>query len=306
MRITFRQLRAFVSVAQLNSFVDASRALHITQAALSNAVKELEESVGFKLFERTTRRVRMTEEGEQFFPHATHALDALKRIERCSAEVRSRHHILRITTSRLVGWSLMTRIYRDFHRAYPNIRLTPVDVNIGDIRSSVEQGHVDLAIATHAAVGEHVTAIPLFKTRVCVVCPPFHPLARRKRLRWEEIVDEPLIFVGHLPQLHLAQHLGPDFHLSNIQKVDDTTSALSFVAAGMGLAIYPGFVKPVTRVHQLKVLTIEEPEVSRQYSLYVNTRRANQTAIKQFTDFVTAYFARVGDRPVEEAPEKVF
>src|SRR5690606_37543059 len=101
------------------------------------------------------------------------------------------HHILKIATSRLVGWSLMTRIYHDFQLKHPQIRLTPLDVKIDDIRASVEQGHVDLAISAHSQVGEHVAATPLFKSRICLVCRPNHPLSRRKRLRWEEIVGEP-------------------------------------------------------------------------------------------------------------------
>ena len=306
MRISFRQLRAFVSVAQLNSFIDASRALHITPAALSNSIKELEDTVGFRVLERSTRRVRLSHEGEQFLPHAVHALDALKQIERCAAEVRSRHHILKIATSRLVGWSLMTRIYHDFHLAHPTIRLTPVDVKIEDIRTSVEQGQVDLAISTDSPVGQHVIATPLFQSRICLVCPPNHPFARRKRLRWEEVVNEPLIFVGNLPLLDLSSQLGPSYRFTQVRQVDDTTSALSFVAAGMGLAICPGFVKPTTRVHRLKVLKIDEPVVSRQYSLYVDARRSDETGIKQFTEFVLAYFARVGNQPVEEAPHQVF
>ncbi|WP_160355567.1 LysR substrate-binding domain-containing protein [Bordetella sp. 02P26C-1] len=306
MRITFRQLRAFVTAAQLSSFVHAARALHVTQAALSNSVRELEETVGFRLLERTTRRVALSQEGEQFLPHAIAALDALGQFERCAADLRSQHHVLRIATSRLVGWSLMTRIYRDFHRAHPTIRLTPVDVKIDDVRASVEQGQVDLAISTHSSVSDHVTVMPLFHSRICVVCPKSHPLARRRRLKWEELIDEPLIFVGNLPRLHLARQLGPGFQFNHVRQVDDTTAALSLVAAGMGLAVCPGFVEPATRVHELKVLRVESPVVSRQYSLFVDSRRSNRMGIKQFTEFAQDYFARVGDQPVEDAPDKVF
>jgi len=306
MRITFRQLRAFVTTAHLNSFVDAARALHITQAALSNSVRELESAVGFRLLERTTRRVRLSREGEQLLPHAVHALDALKQIEQSAAQLRERHQIVKIATSRLVGWSLMTRIYHDFHAAYPDVRLTPVDVKVDDIRASVEQGQVDLAISTHSPVAEHVIATPLFQSRICVVCPPRHPLARRKRLRWKEIVDEPLIFVGNLPLLHLARQLGPEFRFSQVRQVGDTTAALSLVAAGMGLAVCPGFVEPATRVHQLKVVELGAPVVSRQYSLFVDSRRADIEGVRRFCDFVREYFAKVGKGHVEDAAGEVF
>lgn len=306
MRITFRQLRAFVSAAQLSSFVDASRALHVTQAALSNSVRELEEIVGFRLLERTTRRVALSQEGERFLPYAIQTLDSLTQIERCAADIRSQHHVVRIATSRLVGWSLMTRIYRDFQLAHPDIRLTPVDVKIDSIRSSVEQATVDLAISTHSSVGDHVTALPLFHSRICAVCPKFHPFAKRKRLQWEELINEPLIFVGNLPQLHLAKQLGPHVRFNNVRQVDDATAALSLVAAGMGLAICPGFVEPATRVHQLKVLRVESPVVSREYSLFVDTRRTGRVGIEQFIDFAQNYFSRLGEQYVEDAAADVF
>jgi DNA-binding transcriptional LysR family regulator len=306
MRISFRQLRAFVTTAQLNSFVDAARALHITQAALSNSVRELEETVGFRLLDRTTRRVRLSREGERFLPDAIHALDSLKRIEQSVAELRGSYEALKIATSRLVGWSLMTRIYHAFHVANPHIQLTPTDVAVDDIRASVERGHVDLAISTHSPVGEHVTSTPLFNSRIGIVCPPSHPYARRKRLHWKDLVDGPLIFVGNLPLLHLNSQLDPTLRFSKVRQVDDSSAALSLVAAGMGLAVCPGFVEPATRVHNLRVVKVEGPAVTRQYSLFVDSRRAENTAVRQFTEFVVAYFNRIELTPVEDSPRDFF
>ena len=74
----------------------------------------------------------------------------------------------------------------------------------------------------------------------------------------------------------------------------------------MGLAVCPGFVAPATRVHRLQVVLLEGPVVSRPYSLFVDTRRAGNAGVKQFTEFVLDYFARVGKRPVEAASREVF
>jgi DNA-binding transcriptional LysR family regulator len=300
MRITFRQLRAFVTTAQLSSFVNAASVLHITQAALSNAIKELEDTVGFRLLERTTRRVWLSEEGALFLPHALQALDAAQQLELRAAELRSHHQVVKIATSRLVGWSLMPRIYQNFHTAHPEIQLTPIDVHIDGISAAVAQGHVDLAISSHVqTAGPNLEATPLFTTRLCVVCSPFHPLAQRKRLRWREIIDEPLILVGNMPLLYLSRQLGPGYRFSRTRQVDDITSALSLVAARMGLCVLPWFVEPATRVHQLKMLEIGSPAIRREYALQIHARRADKPAVRQFARFLIAHFAREGARSVE-------
>ena len=108
MNVTFRQLRAFVHIAELGTFVDAARAVPVTASALSIVVAELENTLGFRVFDRTTRRVRLSAQGEEYLPYAQRVLQDLESAQRCAEALRNRKTgIVRIATSQLIAWTLM-------------------------------------------------------------------------------------------------------------------------------------------------------------------------------------------------------
>jgi DNA-binding transcriptional LysR family regulator len=303
MQVNFRHLRAFVTIARLESFVEASRVLHVTQAALSNTVRELETIVDLRLLDRTTRKVRLSAAGAQYIQYAEKVLLALQEAERCTSELRNhRAGVVRIATSRLVGWSLMAPVFAQFHRLHPDIRVMPVDTLIQDIRAAVETGQADLAISTFTDTvkQDHIETTPLFKSRVHAVCHPDHPLAQRPSVRWDELEDQPLIFVGSYPLLRLRLELGTPFEPANIYEVGDMTAALGMVAAGIGLSICPGLVRSATGVHQLRMLECEAPTIVRQYNLFTNRSRTALPVADVLKDFLIDYFAKAGDLCVED------
>lgn len=303
MQVNFRHLRAFVTVARLGSFVEASKALHVTQAALSNSMRELETIVDLRLLDRTTRKVNLSAAGAQYIKYAEKVLLALQEAERCTNELRNhRAGVVRIATSRLVGWSLMAPVFAQFHRLHPDIRVMPVDTLIQNIRATVEMGQADMAISTFTDTvkQDHIETTPLFKSRVHAVCHPDHPLAQRRSLTWAELEQQPLIFVGSYPLLRLRLELGTPFEPANVYEVGDMTAALGMVAAGIGLSICPGLVRSATGVHQLRMLECEAPPIVRQYNLFTNRSRTALPVADVLKDFLIDYFAKTGDLCVED------
>ncbi|QHE87529.1 LysR family transcriptional regulator [Hydrogenophaga sp. BPS33] len=303
MQVNFKHLRAFVTIANLGSFVEASKALHVTQAALSNAMRELESIVDLRLLDRTTRKVTLSAAGAQYIRYAEKVLLALQEAERCTRELRNhRAGVVRIATSRLVGWSLMAPVFAQFHRLHPDIRVLPVDALIQDIRATVETGQADMAISTFADSVKHdqIETTPLFKSRVHAVCHCEHPLAERRSVTWSDLEREPLIFVGSYPLLRLRLELGKPFEPANIYEVGDMTAALGMVAAGIGLSICPGLVRSATGVHQLRMIECESPSIVRQYNLFTNRMRTALPVADVLKNFLIDYFAKTGGLCVED------
>jgi DNA-binding transcriptional LysR family regulator len=301
MNVTLRHLRAFATIAQLNSFVEASRVLHVTQASLSTVMRQLEDEVGLRLLERTTRRVRLSDAGRQFMPYAQRVLAAVDDAQRCAADLRTNQAgVVRIAATQVVAWTLMARPLARFRELHPGIRVMPVDVPVENIRSTIETGEADMAISTRTPVDAHIEAIPLFRSRIHVVCPPDHRFAARDAVAWRDLLAEPLIFTGQHSLVRLKAELNGDFEPAEVREVGTTTAALGLVAAGVGIAVSPGYVKPMTAVHDLRMIRCRGPVIVRQYMLFTDRRRAPLPAVTLHHRFLIDYFSRMGRRCVED------
>lgn len=307
MNVTIRQLRAFVTIARLNSFVEASRALHVTQAALSNVIRELESIVGFKLLERTTRRVRLSDAGAQYIPHAENVLAALHSAERCASDLKlHKAGVVRVATSQVVGWTVMAQPIARFHSLYPDVRIMPIDVPIADIRNTIETGQADMAISMNALAEDHIEATPLFKSKIMVVCRNDHAFAKRESVHWHELLSESLIFTGLNSYLRLKLELESEFSgafdSAEVHEVGNMPAALGLVAAGIGIAICPGYVTPMTAVHDLRIIPCLQPEIVRPYMIFTNTRRMHLPIAAVHKQFLIDYFQSLDGRCVEDMP----
>jgi DNA-binding transcriptional LysR family regulator len=301
MSVSLRQLRAFVSIAQVGSFVQAARAMHVTAPALSILISELEQSLGFRVLDRTTRKVKVSAAGELYFPYAQRVLVDLDIAARIAQDLRSQKSgMVRIATSQLIAWTLMPAVFSSFRAFRPDIRLEPYDLGVDQILPALESGRADLGVTLHSsAIDAQLQSLPLFQSRVHVVCPAQHPFARRRRVRWEELADEPLIFTGTDTPERINAALPAGSLLQAAHQVEHTGTALSLAASAFGSAVCAGYVKPMTTMHDLAMIPLVEPTVVRQFAVY-NRRLAMTPAVEGFRDFLVQHFAASAGRFVEE------
>lgn len=297
---TLRQLRAFSAVAELGSFVEAARLLHVTPAALSLLVRELESGLGFRLFDRTTRRVALSEPGQQYLRHAERVLAELRRAERFAEDLKhQRTGVVRIAMTQVMHWVLLPPVLQAFQQRWPQVRVEPADVPTHEIVSSVETGQADLAISFDVPASEVLERTPLFHSRVHAVFHPSHPLAGRKRLNWAQLQGEPLIFIGRGSEMRIRAELPPALTLVSRHEVNNTITALGLVAAGSGVAVCAGYVQPMARLHDLRCVPMAAPVLDRPFVLYRHRTRPPSPAMQAFSEFLTAHYASLRTQPVE-------
>lgn len=301
--VTLRQLRALATVAELGSFVGAARAMHVTASALSILISELEGALGFRVLDRTTRKVTLSAAGAQYLPYAQSVLQGLDAAQRCAQDLRSQKTgVVRIATSQIVAWTLMPAVYAAFRQLRPDVRLEPLDLPMDQVLVSLEEGRADLAIALPLASTptSELQSIPVFTSRMHLACPPGHPWSRRKRLRWSALAGEPLIFTGIETPQRMASAIPKGLELVRERQVEHAGTALALVASGLGNAICSGYVRPLAAMHGLKLVPLEEPVVLREFAIYFHRRRALPPAVEGFREFLAQYFGRTGSKPVED------
>lgn len=188
-----QQLRYAVAVADTNSFTRAAERCLVVQSALSHQIARLERELGGRLFERTSRRVRLTPAGAAFLPAARQCLDAAERaaaeVAAAVGEVRGRLAVGLIPTVAAVD---IPSALRDFRERYPQVR---IGLRVGaseDLTEQVRQGELEVAFlglpTTVQPTGVH--AYQLARDRLVAMVAPDHPLAGEPSISLERLTSE--------------------------------------------------------------------------------------------------------------------
>jgi DNA-binding transcriptional LysR family regulator len=132
--VTLKHLQAFVAVAQEGSFTRAARRLALSQPALTIQINQFEEELGVKLFDRTTRRVLLTDNGAEFLPTAERLLDD---VETAIAQVRDvaarRRGRVGVATLPSIAMKLMPAMVAEFRSTYPGVSVHLLDANASGV-----------------------------------------------------------------------------------------------------------------------------------------------------------------------------
>ncbi|WLR94949.1 LysR family transcriptional regulator [Shinella zoogloeoides] len=271
MNITLRQLRAFIAVAELGQFNLAARNLHITQSAVSILIRDLESEIGVRLFDRHTRMVSLTLVGQEFLPQAR---KILKDLELAVGDVRDNASLKRgqvtIAAAIVLAATIVPPIIARFLRMYPEISVSIRDMPEEQISPALKRNEVDIAVGTLSEDDPEITATPLLRDKLMFVCREDHRFAKRKSVRWAELKDETLITLAAAnPLRNIVEHnlirVVPSFRPK--YDVRFSTTAISMIAAGMGVAVLPENSSQLASAVGVTTVDLIEPLVMRDVSL---------------------------------------
>jgi DNA-binding transcriptional LysR family regulator len=241
--IDFRHLETFCRVADLKSFSRAADDLLLTQPTISGHILSLEKSLSLRLFDRTGREARLTKAGEVFLRYASKLLtirkDLLNALSEFSQGIRGE---LSLGASTIPGEYLLPKLMGDFREDHPHFTLSLKIADTKEIIQDVLQGHVELGM-----IGAKVNHPSLHYERyeedeIIVIAPSDHPLARKKRAGFEDLLKEPWIIreEGSGTQMAVENALrkkGESLKQFNVvMEMGSTSSMKEGVKAGLGLA----------------------------------------------------------------------
>jgi len=196
LNLSLRHIRAFVEVARQGNFRRAAEKLFVSQPALTITINQLEQLVGVNLFNRTTRRVNLTIDGEDFLPIAERLVADFERAIsdlKTSAERRGGKVAIAVLPSLTIN--LLPGLLARFKDANPGIRIVLRDDNARGVQRQVLNNESDFGISNRWEEDSELDYTPLTLDPVGLVCPPDHPLGKStKPLAWRKLENFP--FVG--------------------------------------------------------------------------------------------------------------
>ncbi|KRD15791.1 LysR family transcriptional regulator [Acidovorax sp. Root267] len=285
---TPRQLEAFVTVAELRSFAATADRVALTPSAVSQLVSELEDALGFKLFERSTRRVDITSAGREFLASAESVLKHLRMAQTAASDVRNRAAgIVRIAAPLVVASVILPKAIKAYVQKRPKVRIHIRDVPVEKLVDAVASGDADLALGPDRACGDDVTRIQLFESPWVLWCAPTHPLAHKRSVTWDQLHAYPLVAAGRDHERSVAQmHTGlpSGQRVTPVEIVDNISTAMGLAAADVAATLAPDYVGALAKPLGLVRRRILSPEVMRYVCLYSPARRATSPAAEGFSD----------------------
>jgi DNA-binding transcriptional LysR family regulator len=242
------QLRYFIAVAEELSFRRAATRLHVSQPPLSFHIKSLEEEIGARLLDRTTRHVALTPAGSLFYERSKRVFSLL---EDATDEVRD---VATGIAGRLrVGFTISTSFHSIFYnsvntyrRKYPDVKITFTFMTSGEQIDAMTQEQIDVGFI-RLSPGKQlpgITHTPVDRAQLVLAIHGSHPLAALERIRLRQVKDEPFISYPTAAGVGIYEQVRELFGRSGfkpniVQEALEPSVIIGLVAAGLGVAIVP-------------------------------------------------------------------
>jgi DNA-binding transcriptional LysR family regulator len=243
MNVSLPQLKAFAAVARQKSFTKAAAELGLTQSAISRSVRELEEEIDQRLFDRTTRQVELTDAGEHLSQRICHLIEEVEQTLREShGNGKPSHGVVQIATDPVLSSMALPAWLAGCRKAWPGIGITLRDKAQECVLQSVRSGEVDFGIAADPVAGDDLYCEPLCMDSYCAVLPAEHPLAVRDVIGWGDLNDAAVMALDQ----HCGLQTGVEkalatYHVrvGSMQLLGHFTTILGMAALGQGVGIVP-------------------------------------------------------------------
>lgn len=240
MDINFELYKIFYHTAHLESFSDAAKKLFITQSAVSQAIKNLEEKLGSPLFCRKSRSIKLTQEGEILFKHIEQAYNFIKTAENKILEIQSLDQgEIRVGASDTVCKYQLIPYIEQFYREFPKIKINVVNRTSKQILETLKNGLIDFGIVTLPVNEKNINVLPFtFVQDIFVACSKFSEL-KDSKISLRRLSEYPLLM---LPQTSATRHVFDEFLinkgiiLSPEIELESIDLLVEFAKIGLGIA----------------------------------------------------------------------
>lgn len=288
MNPSIQQLRVFVAVAHSRSLAEASERVHLSQPAISIALRKLEESVGGALFARTTRQLALTPEGEAFLPVAVRLLnDWNEAFEDLNDQFSKQRGKVTVAALPTLAAGLFPRVVKVFHEAYPRINLSLHDVLADQINQMVREGRADFGLSVPPSDADDLTFEPVLEDSYVAVCPIGHPLLSQSSVAWSQLAAYPFIGINRLSSSRqdidrIMESVGG--RLDILCDARQIATVGRVVAAGLGISVLPSLSFRQISTDGIEHRPLIEPTIRRELGIVLSRHHppsAAATALRQ-------------------------
>lgn len=290
MPFTLKQLKIFESVAKHQSYTHASKALFLTQPAVSMQIKQLEELIGLPLFERLGKQIKLTDAGHELLQYAESIRQQLNEAQLVMQELkglkRGKLHLTMASTANYFAPQFIAA----FKHEFPAVDITLDVSNRAGLVYAVEHNLTDMAIMGQPPKGHHLTGIPFMDNPLVVIASPSHNLVQQKTIPLNTLANEPFIVREPDSGTRIAVERFFARHQLNLiagMEMNRSEAIKQAVMAELGLGIVSlHTIEMELALKRLAVLDVEDFPIMRQWHIVHRTGKRFAAIPEAFKNFV--------------------
>ena len=290
MHITLGQIRAFVTVASTNSFTRAAEVLALSQPALTNRIRQFEEALGLRLFDRNTRSVELTHVGRELLPIFLRTITEFEgAVVNARDFVSKAKGLVRLACLPSCAATLLPDLIARFQLEHPNVTFEVEDALNSAIATLVREDRVDFGIGMADQNDGDLEQIKLFDDAMMLVHPEGHPVAEAPTISVETLAAYPLILMNRgssVRDLVDGAFIAAGRTATPACQVRYMTTAVALVRAGLGLAILPSTAVEIRSQANVRARPIQDPAFTRTIVLMRRRQSPVRPVVQTFIDSV--------------------
>lgn len=286
-------LKVFCDLVELQSFSLAAERNFVTQSAVSQQVRTLEEKFDRKLLERVRgrREIRLTPSGEVFYRESKNVLDSFSQLnEQMNGLVGRISGVVKVSTVYSVGLHELPPLVREYMSKFPSVKIDLEYSRTTRVIRDVLKGVVELGIVTFPEPRRGLTVVPMASDRLVLICPPDHELARKKEIRAKTLKDRDFVlFERDIPTRKATDKIlrSHGVSVNKVAEFDNIETIKRAVEVGFGLAIVPQpSVVDEERNGQLSIVKFKEKEWKRPVGVVYRSDRDLSLAAQKFVKLI--------------------
>ncbi len=282
-KVTLRHLQAFATLAGTNSFSKAAEQLSVTQPALSASIKQLENQLGTKLFDRTTHQIALTAQGAVVLEYAKHLLNTATNtfddIRHAIGTGRHRVRIGAIPSAVTLTAAVIAR-YNEAHDEHVEILLS--DMPNDALLSALHTGKLDFCVGIKPPDSMSLDTVTLFEDELVLIVSKKHSLSDAKEVHWRQMAGEEIVMFaqGSVWEFASAALLQHGLAASRRYQMVHSESLYGVVRSGIAIGIMPSLYTSYLRDDTLHVAPLRFPTLKRKIVLM----RRNEVSRSEWTD----------------------
>lgn len=292
-RLEIAELETFLWVVREGSFSVAARKLHLSQPAVTNRVRRLEDKLRVRLLLRTTRRVEPTPDGVLLRDAAEQAVAGLREVIRKFQSVSdSDRNLVTVVVTPMLSATVMPALIHAYRERYPDVNIVLRDLPYEQVIRSVAEGNADMAVAALDSAPRGLHFQSLAEEKMTLVVPARHPLAKTDSVPLAKIVPYPLMLLDRYQTLR--KQLQVEFEQRGAAFNPASTSTLptllGMVDAGNCITFLPRSMAHSNVRGVRKTIEVEDLAVVRCYGTLVARKSELSAAAQNFRAFLGKHF----------------